>query len=121
MSEITTSPELQVDDRRKFPRVELEATNVRLATTQSGQAKVKIERIIDFSLGGLQVELAAGEPQPRLGSLLDVHLEWPEGTGRFDASVRRLAAGEGGRHRVGIEFDDPELVRKLLGSWSRKP
>ncbi len=121
MSKVPSPPPLPVSDRRKFPRVEVEATNIRLAASESGQAKVEIERIVDFSLGGLQVELAAGEAQPRLGSLLDVCLEWPGGSGRFDASVRRVLPGDSGRHRVGIEFDDPELVGKLLDTWYRKP
>ena len=120
MSNVPTAPTLPVDDRRKFPRVDLEATNVRLAASDAGQAKVKIARIVDFSLGGLQVELVPGEAEPRIGSLLDVSLEWPDGKGRFDASVRRVVPGDDGRHRVGIEFDDPELVGKLLGTWFHK-
>ncbi|MEO6954465.1 MAG: PilZ domain-containing protein [Polyangia bacterium] len=119
MSNVPTAPTLPIDDRRKFPRVDLEATNIRLAASEVGQAKVRIARIVDFSIGGLQVELVEGEPEPRLGSLLDVNLEWPDGTGRFDASVRRVVPGEHGRHRVGIEFDDPDLVGKLLGAWLR--
>ena len=46
-------------------------------------------------------------------------LEWPEGTGRFDASVRHVKETDG-KLRLGIEFDDPDLVDKLLGAWYRR-
>lgn len=108
----------QKEDRRRFPRVAVESTNLRLAITGE-QPKVRFERLVDFSLGGLLIELAEGEATPRVGSLLDVHLEWDGGAQRFDASVRRIADGDGGRKRVGVEFDDPELVRKLMGDWYR--
>ena len=106
------------DDRRKFPRVAVESTNLRLAVSGE-QPKVKVEKLVDFSLGGLLIELAKDEPSPKLGSLLDVQLDWDGGSQRFDASVRRVVDGEGGRTRVGVEFDDPELVSKLLGDWFR--
>jgi len=108
-----------IDERRRFPRVAVESTDLRLINTNQAQAKVKIERLIDFSLGGLQVELARGEQKPRAGILLDVQLQWPGGEHRFDASVRHVAE-HGDRLRVGIEFDDPDLVDKLLGPWFRK-
>ena len=107
------------DERRRFPRVAVESTDLRLVTTHTAQAPVRITRLIDFSLGGLQVELAAGEKSPKLGTLLDVALEWPGGAQRFDASVRHIADA-GDRLRLGIEFDDPDLVDKLLGAWFRK-
>ncbi len=107
-----------IDERRRFPRVAVESTNLKLVSTNQAQSKVKIDRLIDFSLGGLQVELASGEAKPRLGSLLDVQLQWPGGEHRFDASVRHVAE-QGDRLRVGIEFDDPDLVDKLLGAWYR--
>ncbi len=106
------------EERRRFPRVAVETTDLRLAA--SPQSKVRIDRLIDFSLGGLLVELAEGAERPRPGSLLDVCLEWPGGAQRFDASVRRVDDGDAGRLRVGIEFDDPQLVEKLLGDWLRK-
>ena len=105
-----------MDERRRFPRVAVETTNLRLA---SGQSKVRIASLIDFSLGGLQVELVPDEPAPRVGSLLDVALEWPDGSGRFDASVRHVNQSDG-KLRLGIEFDDPDLVDKLLGAWYRR-
>jgi len=108
------------DERRRFPRIAVESTDLKLAAARMDQAKVRIERIIDFSLGGLQVELAGGEPAPKLGGLLDVELAWDGGQQRFDASVRHIAPDEEGHLRVGIEFDDPGLVEKLLGTWYRK-
>jgi hypothetical protein len=106
------------DERRRFPRVAVENTNLKLVSSRQAQAKVNIDRIIDFSLGGLQIELMKGEGSPRVGSLLDVELEWPGGQQRFDASVRHVA-DQNGRLRVGIEFDDPDLVDKLMGGWYR--
>ncbi len=108
-----------IDERRRFPRVAVESTDLKLVSNHQAQSTVKIDRLIDFSLGGLQIELARGEQKPRLGSLLDVQLAWPGGEQRFDASVRHVAE-HGDRLRVGIEFDDPDLVDKLLGAWYRK-
>ena len=108
------------EERRRFPRrVALETTDLRLVKNKGAQPKVRIERLIDFSLGGLQVELVAGEPRPRVGHLLDVELEWPDGSQRFDASVRHVS-DVGDRVRIGVEFDDPDLVDKLLGTWFRQ-
>jgi hypothetical protein len=108
-----------IDERRRFPRVAVESTDLKLVSTNQAQAQVKIDRLIDFSLGGLQIELTSGEQKPKLGSLLDVQLQWPGGEHRFDASVRHVSES-GERLRVGIEFDDPDLVDKLLGSWFRQ-
>ncbi len=47
-------------------------------------------------MGGLQVEVDATEAAPRIGSLLDITLEWPGGQQRFDASVRHVSADAGG-------------------------
>jgi hypothetical protein len=107
------------EERRRFPRVAVESTDLKLVSSKKAQSKVKIDRLIDFSLGGLQIELAQGEQKPKLGSLLDVELEWPGGEHRFDASVRHVSE-TGDRLRVGIEFDDPDLVDKLLGTWYRQ-
>jgi c-di-GMP-binding flagellar brake protein YcgR len=107
-------------ERRRFPRVSVESTNIQLVASRSKQAVVKIRRLIDFSMGGLQVEMEASEPAPRIGSLLDITLEWPGGQQRFDASVRHVSADGSGLARLGIEFDDPELVDKLLGGWFRR-
>jgi hypothetical protein len=112
------SPTDDNDDRRRFPRVAVETTNLRLAMSGE-QPKVRIDRIVDFSLGGLLIELHPDEPTPKVGGLLDVALEWPGGAQRFDASVRRVADGDEGKKRVGVEFDDPELVSKLMGTWYR--
>ena len=108
------------DERRRFPRIAVESTDLKLVASHTNQQKVRIERIVDFSLGGVQVVLAAGEPMPKAGGLLDVDLVWDGGQQRFDASVRHVEAGDGGSHRVGIEFDDPGLVEKLLGDWYRR-
>jgi c-di-GMP-binding flagellar brake protein YcgR len=107
-------------ERRRFPRVSVEKTDLKLAASRAQQSEVKIDRLIDFSLGGLQIELAAGEESPRVGSLLDIELAWPGGEQRFDASVRHVSQGTRGLLRIGIEFDDPDLVDKLLGTWFRK-
>lgn len=107
------------DERRRFPRIAIESTNIKLATSEAGQPKVPVQRILDFSRGGLRVELATAEP-PRLGALLDISLEWTGGTSRFDASVRHVEVAQPGVHTVGIEFDDPDLVEKLLGPWLRQ-
>jgi hypothetical protein len=108
-----------IEERRRFPRVAVESTDLKLVSTKQAQSKVQIDRLIDFSLGGLQVELLEGELKPKIGSLLDVELSWPGGEHRFDASVRHVNE-VGDRLRIGIEFDDPELVDKLLGSWFRQ-
>jgi c-di-GMP-binding flagellar brake protein YcgR len=107
-------------ERRRFPRVSVESTDIQLVASRTKQAEVKIKRLIDFSMGGLQVELEAAQAEPRVGSLLDITLEWPGGRQRFDASVRHVSAEGNGLPRVGIEFDDPELVDKLLGAWFRR-
>jgi c-di-GMP-binding flagellar brake protein YcgR len=107
------------EERRRFPRVAVESTDLRLIRNKAEQAKVLVDRLIDFSLGGMLVELVRGADKPKVGGLLDVQLEWPGGTQRFDASVRHVTEAED-RLRVGIEFDDPELVDKLLGAWFRQ-
>jgi c-di-GMP-binding flagellar brake protein YcgR len=106
-------------ERRRFPRVSVESTDIQLVASRSKQAEVKIKRLIDFSMGGLQVEVDATEAAPRIGSLLDITLEWPGGQQRFDGSVRHVSVDDG-LARVGIEFDDPELVDKLIGGWFRR-
>ena len=109
------------DEKRRFPRIDVETTNLRLITHGGGaQPRVRISRIIDFSMGGAKVELVTGEPAPKLDSLLDVTLAWEDQTHRFDSSVRHVQAGPEGNLQVGIAFDDPELVEKLLGVWYRK-
>lgn len=109
------------DEKRRHPRIEVETTDLRLLTSGGGaQPQVKIDRIIDFSLGGMKVELSRDAEAPSPNSLLDVTLAWEGISQRFDSSVRHVQPGENGRIQVGIAFDDPELVEKVLGAWYRK-
>ena len=109
------------DEKRRFPRIQVETTNLRLLTAGGGaQPAVQIERIVDFSLGGMKIELTRGQAPPELNSLLDVTLAWEDNSQRFDSSVRHVQPNETGVLQVGIAFDDPELVEKMLGTWYRK-
>jgi hypothetical protein len=107
------------EERRRFPRIAIESTDLKLATSVGNQPKVPIDRIVDFSRGGLRIEISAAVPVPKIGSLMDVSLEWSGGSGRFDASVRHVEKSGSAVH-IGIEFDDPELVEKLIGPWLRQ-
>jgi len=104
-------------DRRRFPRVHIESTDLSILRFECRQPEVRLDRLIDLSCGGLQVELAEGESRPLIGQLLDVTLEWGGVSRQFDASVRRIVRS-GDRLRVGIEFDDPDLVGLALNDLS---
>src|SRR5258708_35724035 len=103
-------------DRRKHPRVTLLPANLRVTNARP----YEVVAIVDLSLGGMKLELTGDAP--KFGELLDVGISWPSGDAQVGAMVRHVIAksGEPGRHLVGVEFDDPELVDKLAGDFIRR-
>src|SRR5258706_16433177 len=108
------------DERRKHPRIFVKSADIRGAEATHFQ----VLQIVDLSLSGVRLEITAAKTELKPGVLVDVRMEWQGQDAVFNATVRHIEpsrqappAGEPPRFEVGLEFDDPELVGKLLGPW----
>jgi hypothetical protein len=105
------------DERRKHPRISVKEADLRVQEA----AQFEVIAIVDFSIGGIKLEIKAPTTPIKPGLMLDVSLAWDSGHGVFNAEVRHVnEAASAGHLMVGIEFDDPALVEQLLGPWYRE-
>jgi hypothetical protein len=108
----------KIEDRRKHPRITVSAADLRVAAA----TQFHVESILDFSLGGARLEITDPKAELRVGLLVDVRLEWQGNSAVLNGTLRhveRVTTPEGvpDRYTAGLEFDDPDLVEKLLGPW----
>jgi len=103
------------EERRKHTRISVKHADLRVRET----TQFEVVELVDFSIGGLKLEVKKPPAGISPGILLDVTLEWQDGSSVFNAEVRHVnpVAGHDDRLQLGIEFDDPALVEKLLGPW----
>jgi hypothetical protein len=102
-------------ERRKHTRISVKHADLRVRET----TQFEVLELVDFSIGGLKLEVNKPATPVTIGMLLDVTLEWQDGASVFNAQVRHVneVEGQADRLQLGIEFDDPQLVEKLLGPW----
>jgi hypothetical protein len=105
-------------ERRKHPRVAVRHADLRVAEATHFQ----VESILDVSLGGVRLEISAPRVELKVGMLVDIRLEWQEASAVVNGSLRHFEkvpprGGVPERYSIGLEFDDPDLVGQLLGSW----
>jgi hypothetical protein len=97
------------EERRKHERVSVTPADLRL----SARNPFRIESILDISLGGMRLEMSG--KLPKVGELVDITLHLPAGDQKVDATVRHIDHA-----RVGVEFDDPDLIESIAGEWIRE-
>jgi c-di-GMP-binding flagellar brake protein YcgR len=97
------------NERRKYPRITVLPADLRVEDAKP----YDVTSIVDLSLGGMKLELT-GEA-PKLHSLIDVTLIYGTQTLKVNATVRHVTAAEDGKHSIGVEFDDPDLIKTLAG------
>ena len=73
----------------------------------------EVTTIVDLSLGGMKLEVTG--TAPKVNSLIDVTLVYGTQTLKVNATVRHVTAVEDSKHSIGVEFDDPELIKTLAG------
>jgi hypothetical protein len=96
-------------ERRKYPRITLLPADLRVQNAQP----YEVTSIVDLSLGGMKLELSGAAPE--INSLIDVTLIYGTRSLKVNATVRHVSAADEGKHSVGVEFDDPDLIRTLAG------